>query len=89
VETSVDRLRHDIDRGLGGDKVRVVDPAAAPLGTDDEAAGRPVSPRRVRLARWHEIQRAVRNDAWFAAGAVHAGVIAVWALAFTLAVLLA
>lgn len=29
----VDRLRHDIDRGLGGDKVRVTDPAAAPLGT--------------------------------------------------------
>jgi hypothetical protein len=47
---SVERLRHDIDRGLGGDKVRVTGPAAAPLGTDDEAAGRPPSPRRVRLA---------------------------------------
>lgn len=33
------RMRADIDRGLTGDKVPATDPAAAPLGTDDEAAG--------------------------------------------------
>ncbi|MGQ9367787.1 hypothetical protein [Azospirillum sp. ST 5-10] len=33
------RLRAAIDRGETGDKVPNEDPAAAPLGTDDEAAG--------------------------------------------------
>lgn len=33
------RLRHRIDQGLTGDKVPARDPAAAPLGTDDEAGG--------------------------------------------------
>lgn len=33
------RLRADIDRGRTGDKTEWPDPAAAPLGTDDEAAG--------------------------------------------------
>ena len=40
---SVERLRVDIDRGRTGDKVDWPDPAAAPLGTDDEAAGTPVA----------------------------------------------
>lgn len=79
---SVERLRHDIDSGRSGDKVRVVDPAAAPLGTDDEAAVRPPSARRVRLAHEHEIGRAVQGKRGFPAGLVHAGLIVVWALAF-------
>ncbi|AWJ84724.1 hypothetical protein TSH58p_15035 [Azospirillum sp. TSH58] len=33
------RLRDAIDKGLTGDKIPASDPAAAPLGTDDEAAG--------------------------------------------------
>ena len=33
------RLKDDIDRGRTKDKVPQFDPAAAPLGTDDEAAG--------------------------------------------------
>jgi hypothetical protein len=37
--SAVDRLRMRIDRGETGDKVAVVDPAAAPLGTDAEAGG--------------------------------------------------
>ncbi|WP_372094466.1 hypothetical protein [Tistrella mobilis] len=41
-------LRDRIDRGQTGDKVPVVDPAAAPLGTDDEAAGTP--PRAADVA---------------------------------------
>jgi hypothetical protein len=32
-------LRASIDRGETGDKVPAADPAASPLGTDDEAAG--------------------------------------------------
>jgi len=43
TDGSVERLRVDIDRGRTGDKVDWPDPAAAPLGTDDEAAGTPVA----------------------------------------------
>jgi hypothetical protein len=34
-----DRLRYEIDSGQTGEKVGVMDPAAAPLGTDAEAGG--------------------------------------------------
>ena len=56
---TADRLRGDIDRGHPADKVPFSDPAAAPLGTDDEAAGTPPSAERVALARRHE----ARGDA--------------------------
>ena len=46
---TTDRLRIDIDRGRTGEKVDYPDPAAAPLGTDDEAAGHPVSARERRM----------------------------------------
>lgn len=36
-----EQLRADIDSGRTGDKVAFPDPAAAPLGTDDEAGGHP------------------------------------------------
>ena len=40
---NTDQLREQIDRGKTGDKVDFADPAAVPLGTDDEAAGqRPI-----------------------------------------------
>ncbi|MCW1933661.1 hypothetical protein [Pararhodobacter zhoushanensis] len=52
------RLRDAIDRGGTGDKVAFSDPAAAPLGTDDEAAGTPPTPQQVRTARLHEAGRA-------------------------------
>ena len=35
------QLKADIDSGRTRDKVAVFDPAAAPLGTDEEAAGTP------------------------------------------------
>lgn len=35
------RLKHQIDSGNTGDKVNYPDLAAAPLGTDEEAAGTP------------------------------------------------
>lgn len=46
---TVDSLRRDIDRGVTGDKVPGNDPAAAPLGTDDEAAGAPPTRREIDL----------------------------------------
>lgn len=49
------RLRHDIHRARGDDKVDAMDLAAAPLGTDDEAAGAPPSPAAIKGAYEHEI----------------------------------
>jgi hypothetical protein len=46
---TVDRLRADIDRGVTGEKVPASDPAAAPLGTDDEAGGAPPTPREIEM----------------------------------------
>src|SRR5919205_2308765 len=48
-------LKADIDSGRTGDKVGVLDPGLSSLGTDDEAAGRPPSPWRTALARYHEV----------------------------------
>jgi hypothetical protein len=39
VIENTERLRHKMDSGLTGDKVAGLDPAVAPLGVDDEAAG--------------------------------------------------
>ena len=48
---TVAQLKNDIDSGRTGDKTSGFDPAAAPLGTDDEAAGTPPSPEIVAQAR--------------------------------------
>src|SRR3954453_22785310 len=48
---TLEQLRADIDNGRTGDKVSGPDPAMAPLGTDDEAAGTPPSPASIALAR--------------------------------------
>ena len=45
---TTDQLRDAIDRGRTGSKVPARDPAAAPLGTDDEAGGAPTDPRVVK-----------------------------------------
>jgi hypothetical protein len=52
---TIEQLRRDIDRGMAADKVRLTDPAAAPLGTDDEAAGTPATPSRIARAVLTEI----------------------------------
>jgi hypothetical protein len=49
------QLRDDIDRGRTGDKVDFPDPAAAPLGTDEEAAGTP--PASVDISRARDLER--------------------------------
>lgn len=55
-----DKLRTAIDRGAGRDKVAWEDPAAAPLGTDEEAAGTPVPREAVETAAEHEIRGPAR-----------------------------
>jgi hypothetical protein len=52
---TVEQLRRDIDSGRSGTKIDYPDPAVAPLGTDEEAAGTPLSPAVVRQARLKEI----------------------------------
>ena len=54
-------LRAAIDRGGAGDKATQGDPAAAPLGTDDEAAGTPNSARQVKAAMKLEIDARPRD----------------------------
>ncbi|GGE46737.1 hypothetical protein GCM10011360_37470 [Primorskyibacter flagellatus] len=54
---NADQLREQIDRGGAGDKVAFSDPSAAPLGTDDEAAGHPPGPDEVRRAATAELPR--------------------------------
>jgi hypothetical protein len=56
------RPLHDIDRGRGGDKVDSIDPAVAPLGTDDEAAGTPPTAAQVKLAYNHEVGHAFMSE---------------------------
>jgi hypothetical protein len=54
---TTDELRIDIDSGRTADRVDWPDPAMAPLGTDDEAAGVPPSRERVELALRQELSR--------------------------------
>lgn len=66
------RLRDHIDHGGGKDKVSHPDPAAAPLGTDDEAAGTGPTRRQVRMAEAHEV-RSPAEDRERAGGSVTSG----------------
>jgi hypothetical protein len=62
------QLKDAIDSGKTGDKIAFPDPAAAPLGTDDEAAGTPPTPEQVRTALANEYRprpaTASRGAAW-------------------------
>lgn len=60
---NVDQLRSEIDSGRTGDKMAWPDPAAAPLGTDDEAAGSPPTPAQVATAHRQEVGRDVSSTA--------------------------
>jgi hypothetical protein len=57
MDPTTDRLRHDIDSGRAGDKVAFPDPAAAPLGTDDEAGGTAPTGDDVAAAHAAEIRQ--------------------------------
>ena len=56
-----DRLRTEIDTGRTGDKIGFPDPAAAPLGTDDEAAGTPPGPEQLRPASEAKAERTAES----------------------------
>lgn len=83
--STTDQLRHAIDRGRTGDN-----PASAPLGTDDEAAGTPLAPGDIAAARRAERRGSERPQpdaglgyAWILVGfilALLAGVVA-WLIA--------
>ena len=60
---TTDQLRNDIDQGRTGDKVAFPDPAVAPLGTDEEAAGTPIDPRVIAETREAELKMARPTDA--------------------------
>ncbi len=53
------QIKGDINKGLSGDKRPGFDPAAAPLETDAEAAGTPLSLQQIEVAR--ETQRRERR----------------------------
>ncbi len=55
------QLRQDIDSGRTGSKVGAPDPAAAPLGTDDEAGGAPAAP--VTIMQVREVERRIGDAA--------------------------
>lgn len=89
-KANTDQLRDDIDRGRTGEKVRFPDPAAAPLGTDDEAAGSRPDPGTVAAVRRDERARADRMRArgsnlqawiWVILAAAAIGLIAILLLA--------
>jgi hypothetical protein len=51
---NVEQLRDRIDSGGARDKVHAKDPAAAPLGADEEAAGTPVPRAVVQAEALHQ-----------------------------------
>ncbi len=60
---NVARLRRAIDTGESGHKAPVRDPAAAPLGTDEEAGGTPPTPEQLAAAAQLEMaQRVARGS---------------------------
>ena len=63
-KATTEQLRDDIDRGRTGDKVNVADPAAAPLGTDEEAAGTPLDGAVIAEVRDRELARAPRRPGY-------------------------
>lgn len=63
---TVAQLQHDIDAGRTADKTPGFDPAAAPLGVDDEAAGRPAEPEtiaRMRRIEQRDLKSGARGNA--------------------------
>jgi hypothetical protein len=78
--STISQLRDDIDAGRTGDKLEWPDPAAVPLGTDEEAAGTPPDQWAVETARRIEVSRPSKSFA-------HRGVGAAWLLIAFVAVL--
>ncbi len=66
---TISQLRDDIDAGRTGDKVDWPDPAAAPLGTDEEAAGTPPDAWAVDTALAIEASRPHKSISYRGVGA--------------------
>lgn len=56
--TNPAQVRGDVQHGRTGDKTRGFDPAAAPLETDDEAGGAPVTKEAAQDARNDQLRGA-------------------------------
>jgi hypothetical protein len=69
LRSTIAQLRDDIDAGRTGDKVDWPDPAAAPLGTDEEAAGTPPEASAVETALRLELSRSSKSIAQRGVGA--------------------
>ncbi|WP_342152605.1 hypothetical protein [Methylorubrum sp. SB2] len=67
-EPTLAQLKAQIDAGATGDKVAAHDPGLSPLGTDDEAAGRPPEAARIGQARRQETTPRRRRAAGMATG---------------------
>lgn len=67
--STVEQLRDDIDHGRTCDKIDAPDPAAAPLGADEEAAGTPPDPGAIETARAGELSRLCQPASQGGAGA--------------------
>lgn len=67
--STISQLRDDIDAGRTGDKVDWPDPAAVPLGTDEEAAGTPPDSWAVETARALEVSRPNKSISYREVGA--------------------
>lgn len=61
MAATVEQLRRDTDSGKTRDKVSGPDPAAVPLGADEEAAGTPLSAERIALDRAQTVDAPARS----------------------------
>jgi hypothetical protein len=90
MKDTIEQLRADIDSGRTGDKNSWPDPAAAPLGTDEESGGQGTDPNAAALARAQELRPDVAHEPQRGIG--HAwiliGFILVFAGVFSLAALM-
>ncbi len=62
AKPTTEQLRSAIDSGATGSKIAASDPAASPLGTDDEAAGHPPSHADIGRATVQETAAGVHAD---------------------------
>lgn len=67
-DKTTEQLRTEIDRGQGGSKVPWSDPAAVPLGADEEAAGTPPPARAVGIVFDQEARSSFAHRAQRGAG---------------------
>jgi hypothetical protein len=83
---TLEQLRADIDSGRTGAKVSAPDPAMAPLGTDDEAAGSPPSPAAIALTRRLETSHPQPHRPQPQTGLGHAWILIAFIIALAIAI---